>query len=94
MSAPTRSIPLKAELFEAWSRQQEVDLEMMKGEGKTVRKFTVENNVADQQLFSKDPYAREINQQWLENLGEDIYIEEAFLVLTDLINLQKTPTKN
>ncbi len=66
----------------------------MKGEGKTVRKFTVENNIPDQQLLSNDPYAREVNQQWLENLGEDIYIQEAFLVLTDLINLQKTPTKN
>jgi len=94
MASATRTIPLKAELFESWVRQQEVDLKLMKGEGKAAPKFTVENNGPDKQLLANDPYALETNQLWLENLGEDIYLQEAFLILTDLINLQKIATKN
>ena len=42
----------------------------------------------------KNEYAREINEVWLRNLAEDIYIRETVFVLTDLINLNKPSTKN
>ncbi len=90
MQATSRTIPLKAELFEKWVLQQELDLEAMKGEGKPTNKFTVENHSTGKQLLVNNPYAAEINKVWLENLADDIYIQEVFLVLTDLINLQKT----
>ena len=90
MQATSRTIPLKAELFEKWVQQQELDLEAMKGEGKPTNKFTVENHSTGKQLLLNDLYAAEINKVWLENLADDIYIQEVFLVLTDLINLQKT----
>jgi|CXWL01.1.fsa_nt_gi carboxyl-terminal processing protease len=89
----SRTVPLKAELFEKWIQERELNLEAMKGEGKTAAKFTVENHAPDKQLLLNNQYAKEINEEWLENLAADIYIQEAFLVLTDLINLQKATPK-
>ena len=89
MRATSRTVPLKAELFEKWVQLQELNLEAMKGEGKPTNKFTVENHSTGKQLLLNNPYAAEINKLWLENLADDIYIQEVFLVLTDLINLQK-----
>lgn len=94
IQAATRTIPLKADLFEKWQQQQEIDLKIMKGEGKPATVFTVENHAQDKQLLSNNAYEKEINNEWLQNLAADIYIEEVFLVLMDLINLQKTTTKN
>ena len=94
MQQQTRTIPLKAELFEKWAQQQELDLKAMEGEGSPTSKFTADNHGADKQLLANNPYAKEINQEWLNNLAADIYIQEVFLVLTDLINLQKGATKN
>lgn len=94
LKAPFRIIPLKAELFEKWMDQREASLKLMKGEGTTASKFTVGNHEQDKQLLMTNIYAKEVNQEWLDNLAEDIYLQEAFMVLTDLINLQKTATKN
>ncbi|MBI5858405.1 MAG: carboxy terminal-processing peptidase [Sphingobacteriales bacterium] len=92
--ASFRIIPLKAELFEKWMDQREASLEAMKGEGETTNKFTVENHEQDKQLLVNNTYAKELNQEWLNNLAEDIYIQEAYMILADLINLQKTFPKN
>ena len=92
--ATTRTIPLKAELFEKWMQQQELDMKAMKGEGKPGSQFTVENHSPDKQLLANDQYAKEMNNAWLKNLADDIYLQEAFQVLTDLINLQKAPKTN
>ena len=66
----------------------------MKGEGTPTGKFTVENHGQDKLLLANNGYAKQMNKGWLDNLADDIYIQEVFLVLTDLINLQKTATKN
>ena len=89
----TRTVPLKADLFEKWEQQQEIDLKIMKGEGKPASVFMVENHRQDKQQLTNNTYAKEINGEWLKNLAADIYIQEVFLVLADLINLQKTTTK-
>lgn len=94
MQIGTRIIPLKAELFEKWLQRQELDLEAMKGEGAPANQFTIESHAHDKLLMANDSYAKEMNMTWLKNLADDIYIQEVFLVLADLINLQKTPTKN
>ena len=94
MQTQTRTIPLKAELFEKWAQQQQLDLKAIKGEGNPTGKFTVENHGQDKLLLTNNQYAKEMNKGWLDNLADDIYIQEVFLVLTDLINLQKTATKN
>lgn len=93
-TASTRTVPLKSELFEKWMQQQQTDVRLMKGDGKTAAGYKVENHNQGKQLLNNDPYAKEINLEWLQNLGSDIYIQEVYSVLTDLINLQKTSTKN
>ena len=75
-------------------QQQELDMKAMKGEGKPGSQFTVENHGPDKQLLANNQYAKEMNDAWLKNLADDIYLQEAFLVLTDLINLQKASKTN
>ena len=90
----TITIPLKWDSFEKWMQQNEPQEEILKGEGTATKKFTVENHARDKELLRNNPYAKEVNEVWLQNLSEDIYIEEAFSVLLDLINLQQPSTKN
>lgn len=86
----TITIPLKAEAFEQWARLRELELERVQGSAERMTaKFAVDNHSLDKALLVNNEYAREINKNWLLDIGEDIYIEEAFLVLCDLINLQK-----
>lgn len=69
----------------------------MRGEEKTEvsdRKYTVDTNSLDKALLVDDEYAKEINDRWLLNISGDIYVKEAFSVLCDLNNLQKTTTIN
>ena len=94
MQSASITIPLKAELFEKWVKEQELNLEVMKGAGKNGDKFTAENHAADKRLIQGNEYGKEINNLWLKHLPADIYIQEAFLVLIDLINLQKTTSQN
>lgn len=87
----TTTIPLKAEAFENWSKQHEKDLGIMKGHiAVSSKKFVAANHALDNILLTNNEYAKEINKSWLENIARDIYIQEAFLILSDLINLQSS----
>ena len=85
----TRTIPLKWDSFEKWMKENEEDEGIMDEEEMPTRKYTVENHAGDKEQFRNNPYAKEVNEVWLKNIAGDIYIEEAFSVLLDLINLQK-----
>ena len=52
------------------------------------------NNQVDKQWLQNNEYEEEINKQWLKNITDDFYIREAFLIVCDLINLQKASPKN
>lgn len=85
------TISLKPEEYEKWARQNDKELESLKGTGLASGKvFKPGNHTADLSSFSNNEYARELNQQWLDDIAEDIYIQEAFLILCDLIKL-RTP---
>jgi carboxyl-terminal processing protease len=88
-------IPLKWDEFEIWIKQHEPAMKIIKEKppGKE-KKFEAMNNQLDKQRLQNNEYEKEVNKKWLENIAGDIYIEEAFLVVTDLINLQKPSTKN
>ncbi len=88
----TITIPLKMELFEQWRKQFEINVDALQNEGSPSSRFSVVNHSLDKALLQKDEYAQEINKGWVQSLGSDVYIEEAFLILCDLINLQKTKT--
>ena len=85
------TISLKPDDYEKWARQNDTELESLKGTGLAAGKlFKPGNHTADLAAFSNNEYARELNQQWLDDLATDIYIQEAFQVLCDLIKL-RTP---
>jgi carboxyl-terminal processing protease len=92
--AGTKTMPLQVDDFEKWAKQEEANLDIMKGVGNADNNFVVENHSADKLLIQNDAYAKETNASWLKNLAEDIYIHESFLILTDLINIQKNIIKN
>ncbi|MCW3084460.1 MAG: hypothetical protein JWP12_1826 [Bacteroidetes bacterium] len=52
--------------------------------------FTVTNNAYDQKLNNFDESGKEINERSLKTIREDIYIEEVYFVLKDLITFGKT----
>ena len=87
----TEIISLKADGFEQWAKQNETELDFLKGNTSSIsKKFTVDNHGLDKALLTNNSgYAKEINNEWLHNIAEDIYIQEAFFVLCDLINLQQ-----
>ncbi|HNU15778.1 MAG TPA: carboxy terminal-processing peptidase, partial [Chitinophagaceae bacterium] len=85
----SETISLKWDEFEKWARLNAKELEALKGDGIAAgNKFTVANHGLDKALLVNNEYAKEINQVWLENISEDIYIQEAFLILCDLIKLR------
>lgn len=92
--AATRTIPLKWDLFEKWMNENDKAENILDKEGEPSKKYAVVNHAGDKEAFRNNEYAREANEVWLKNLAGDIYIEEAFSVLLDLINLQKTKNQN
>lgn len=55
-------------------------------ENAEVHIIKVENPPFNQLLLNSDPYAKEVNEANLKNIQSDIYVEESYLILTDLIN--------
>jgi len=91
LASGTLTIPLDVSGFESWAKI------FHEGPARTEDKtaaYVVENHELDKKFIQNNIHAKTINESWLRNLGEDFYLEEAFLVLSDLINLQKSPTKN
>jgi carboxyl-terminal processing protease len=89
LKTETRTIPLKAELFEKWAAQQAANSKAITGEIKPSADYTVENNAFDKKSMAGDAYADELNKIWLTHMATDIHLQEVFHILTDLINLQK-----
>ena len=87
----TETISLTAEGFDQWARQHETELDFLKGNTSSVSKqFTVDNHGLDKALLiNNSGYTKELNNQWLQNIAEDIYIQEAFFVLCDLVKIQQ-----
>jgi carboxyl-terminal processing protease len=51
--------------------------------------YIVQNNSFDLEKLQADPFLAEINAAWLNKIVQDIYVEEAFLILVDHITLVK-----
>jgi carboxyl-terminal processing protease len=85
----TEKMSIKWDEYEKWAKQRAKDEETLKGEGVAAGKtYKVDNHSLDKALLVNNEFAKEINSSWLESIAEDIYIQEAFLVLSDLIKLQ------
>ena len=88
-AASPRTVPLKWDSFEKWMQENDEEQMLPDEEDWVSKKFVVENHAGDKELFRNNAYAKEINDIWLRNIAGDLYLEEAFAVLLDLINLQK-----
>ena len=89
--AKTETIPLNQEGFEQWAGQRELEMDIIEGQASSAGKFTADNHGLDKALLTGNSgYAKEINKEWLLNVTEDIYIQEACSVLCDLIKLNTT----
>lgn len=53
-------------------------------------KITVKNNSATEELLQYNEKDQTINAEVLKDISTDVYIEEAYLILNDLINLNPT----
>ncbi len=55
--------------------------------------FDVSNGKVDLQRINADEYAQQFNKRWIERLQTDQYVEEAFNVVCDYIELKKKSNK-
>ena len=86
----TETIPLMADGFEQWAKQQELEKDLIASKPSSPAiKFSVDNHNLDKPALANSGYANEINKEWLSGISTDIYIQEAYSVLCDLINLQQ-----
>ncbi|MEI9943856.1 MAG: carboxy terminal-processing peptidase [Chitinophagaceae bacterium] len=88
----SRTIPLKWDSFEKWAQENEPRL--VDEATVATKNFTAGNHSQDKQVIQNDPFVKEVNDTWLKNIDTDFYIQEAFLVLKDLIQLKTATTKN
>jgi len=88
----TETIPLKWESFEKWFTERESSVsEEITSHGQPV--FTASVAEQNKQWITDNDDAKEWNEAMIKNIREDIYTQEAFLVLCDLISLQKQSAK-
>jgi carboxyl-terminal processing protease len=85
----SQTIPLKWDGFEKWVQENVAPPEENRTNTTSTALFSVENHSQDRQLLQNNLLDKEINSAWLQNIAADIYTEEAFRVLTDLIQLKK-----
>jgi carboxyl-terminal processing protease len=82
-------VPLKLEQFEKWAGENKSN-EILFGEKETAlsKIFIAQNHKDEAQQLLRDSYAKAINEIILKNIQQDIYIEEAYQITTDLIKMQ------
>jgi carboxyl-terminal processing protease len=87
------TVPLKAESFEKWVKQKELEQTIINETEKLPSKiFKIDNHQADKLELKTNSYSKEMNDIRIKNLQQDIYLEEAYQVLVDLIRIQKSKT--
>ncbi|MCR6641893.1 MAG: carboxy terminal-processing peptidase [Sporocytophaga sp.] len=84
MKAP---IPLYPPDYKKYNDDRQVTLKTLKKSWiKPTTTFTVENTSYENQVLQADPYKKELNDLLLKRTRSDIYIEESYSIITDLIN--------
>lgn len=89
MDATEREVPLKLELFQKWAEQNKRNSAASEEKESEASKLFVSQNYRDEtQPVLTSSYAKAINDIALKNIQQDIYIEEAFQIIIDLIKMQ------
>lgn len=90
MKSKKKTVSLMPDAFQKFMEDSEaLDKTMDEEEQQDSKLFKAENHQQDKQRLEANGYAKEINKIVLKNLQQDIYIEEAFNVISDLIRLLK-----
>jgi len=55
--------------------------------------FEVSVHEADNKRYDSDEYAASVNQSWIKRLKEDIYVEESFQIISDMIDMNQGTIK-
>jgi hypothetical protein len=86
-------VSLQPAPFQSWRAQNDALMLTKESAPKSAgaARFAVMNHGAEKVRLQSNAYAGEINNIQLQQLGEDIYIEETYRIVTDLI--QKTNLK-
>ncbi|MBB1285348.1 carboxy terminal-processing peptidase [Flavisolibacter sp. BT320] len=82
-------ILLQPTAYEAWRIQNESLLQKESAAGAASTRFAVLNHGYEQQRLQTNTYAGEINKVQRDDLQKDIYIEETYRIVADLIQLTK-----
>ncbi len=89
MSMPQR-IPLNQKGFSSYSKKMEHFSEMAE-QASAARQNTIKarNNTFDKKLYEINPDLKAFNLEVIQSINEDIFINETFQILNDLINTQQ-----
>jgi carboxyl-terminal processing protease len=87
VKAQSRTIPLKPESFEKWIAQETGTGKVTEEKDEDTNLFVAENHFSDKERMKSNPYGEEINKIVLKNIQRDIYVEEAFNIVSDLIKI-------
>ena len=87
----SRTIPLQPQAF-VQTMQEKYDWwqSLEKALIQSTTLFSVENTHYDKQVLSVDAYSQEVNSLSQKNIQEDIYIEETYRIVSDLITMSTT----
>jgi carboxyl-terminal processing protease len=89
MDAMEREVPLKLESFQKWADQNKKNRPTIDEKESEASKLFVSQNYKDEtQPILTSSYTKAINDITLKNIQRDIYIEEAFQIILDLIKMQ------
>jgi len=81
---------LKPEIFKKEEKKSYLlaeSLEKLQADSSSA--YRVKNNAFEERILEMDAYSKETNQLLLKNIQKDIFIEESYHILLDLIQLKK-----
>ncbi|HEY0031316.1 MAG TPA: carboxy terminal-processing peptidase, partial [Bacteroidia bacterium] len=80
-------IPLTMEAFRKYrTKTEETEAQIVKLIYHSSEKYKVAGTSFDEDLLKADSYKKEMSDILIRNIQNDVYIEESFLILNDLIN--------
>jgi len=93
LKAKQTIIPLKPGLFEKWMNDKETLMKTMDEADEVEAKvFIAGNYKLEKERLQNNSYATELNKAALQSIQRDMYVQEAFLIVTDLIRAQNIKT--
>ncbi len=81
------TIPIRPNEFQSWMKLEEKKEKVMEEGDTNIKIFMVRNHREAQSVIQPTAYQEEINKATLGAIQTDMYVEEAFLIVLDLIKL-------